>query len=58
MKYTDIVFDFDGTLSPGNMQEYGFMRKLGYKDPAQFWSKCQELAKKQQADSTDCVQNR
>ncbi|MBO4675711.1 MAG: haloacid dehalogenase-like hydrolase [Elusimicrobiaceae bacterium] len=46
-----IAYDFDGTLSPGNMQEYGFMRKLGYKDPAQFWSKCQELAKKQQADS-------
>jgi len=46
-----IAYDFDGTLSPGNMQEYGFMRKLGYKDPDQFWSKCQELAKKQQADS-------
>ena len=46
-----IAYDFDGTLSPGNMQEYGFMRKLGYKDPTEFWSKCQELAKKQQADS-------
>ena len=46
-----IAYDFDGTLSPGNMQEYGFMRKLGYKDPVEFWSKCGELAKKQQADS-------
>lgn len=46
-----IAYDFDGTLSPGNMQEYGFMRKLGYKDPEEFWSKCQKLAKEQQADS-------
>ena len=46
-----IAYDFDGTLSPGNMQEYGFMRKLGYKDPSEFWSKCGELSRKQQADS-------
>ena len=45
-----IAYDFDGTLSPGNMQEYGFMRKLGYKDPEEFWSKCEKLSKKQQAD--------
>lgn len=23
-----ICYDFDGTLAPGNMQEYGFMKAL------------------------------
>ena len=33
-----IAYDFDGTLSPGNMQEYDFIPKLGM-TPARFWSK-------------------
>ena len=31
-----LVYDFDGTLSPGNMQEYGFIQALG-KSPEEFW---------------------
>ena len=31
-----LVYDFDGTLSPGNMQEFGFIQAIG-KTPAEFW---------------------
>lgn len=44
-----ICYDFDGTLSPGCMQEYDFMRALG-EDPKKFWCKSHILAKSQQAD--------
>lgn len=30
-----LVYDFDGTLSPGNMQEFGFIQAIG-KDPKEF----------------------
>ena len=33
-----IIYDFDGTLSPGNMQEFGFIQAIG-KDKAEFWAK-------------------
>lgn len=33
-----LVYDFDGTLSPGNMQEFGFIRALG-QDAKEFWKK-------------------
>ena len=45
-----ICYDFDGTLSPGNMQEYDFFRGLGI-SPRQFWAKAQKVAKEQSADS-------
>ena len=44
-----ICYDFDGTLSPGFMQNYDFMRALG-EDPKEFWHKAHVLAQKQQAD--------
>lgn len=31
-------YDFDGTLIPGNMQEYGLIRSLGYETPGEFWN--------------------
>jgi len=31
-----IVYDFDGTLAPGNMQEYDFISALGV-DVSSFW---------------------
>jgi hypothetical protein len=31
-----IAYDFDGTLSPGNMQEYDLIPALGLR-PKEFW---------------------
>lgn len=44
-----VCYDFDGTLSPGNMQEYDFIKKLEIK-PKDFWAKTSKLAKEQKAD--------
>ena len=33
-----LVYDFDGTLSPGNMQEFGFIQATG-KTKDEFWEK-------------------
>ncbi len=44
-----LVYDFDGTLSPKPMQEYGFLPKIGA-DPRAFWEESNRLAKEQQAD--------
>jgi hypothetical protein len=32
-----LVYDFDGTLAPGNMQEFGLLKALGYDNPGDFW---------------------
>lgn len=44
-----IAYDFDGTLSPGNMQEYDFIPELNI-EPTEFWKETRELAKKQESD--------
>lgn len=44
-----LVYDFDGTLSPRPMQEYGFLPQLGI-DAAAFWAECGRLAREQGAD--------
>ena len=38
-----LIYDFDGTLSPGNMQEFGFIQAIG-QTPAEFWSKSNGIA--------------
>lgn len=45
-----ICYDFDGTLSPGNMQEYGWMKALKIKKPKEFWAKANALGRNQEAD--------
>ncbi len=45
-----ICYDFDGTLAPGNMQEYGFIEKLNM-TPETFWKKSNTLAKTQKVDN-------
>lgn len=44
-----IIYDFDGTLSPGNMQEYDFIPQLAVK-PSDFWNQAKTIAKDQEAD--------
>lgn len=48
-----ICYDFDGTLAPGNMQEYGFMKALKT-TPKTFWKKSDTLSEKQSADKNLC----
>jgi hypothetical protein len=38
-----LIYDFDGTLSPGNMQDFGFIQAIG-KNPNDFWKKCMDTA--------------
>ncbi len=45
-----IVYDFDGTLSAGNMQEYDFIPSLG-KSVGEFWDEADALAEQRDADS-------
>lgn len=43
-----LIYDFDGTLSPGNMQEFGFIQALG-RSPAEFWEESNRIASGQGA---------
>ena len=45
-----LIYDFDGTLSPGNMQEFGFIQAIG-QTPEEFWSKRDGIAKGQDASN-------
>ena len=44
-----LIYDFDGTLAPGNMQEYDFIPAVG-KSAAEFWEESNIIAKAQDAD--------
>ncbi|MCD7969883.1 MAG: haloacid dehalogenase-like hydrolase [Alistipes sp.] len=44
-----MIYDFDGTLSPGNMQEYDFIPTVGLSN-REFWVESNELAEEQDAD--------
>lgn len=44
-----LIYDFDGTLSPGNMQEYDFIPAVG-KSNREFWLESEKLAIEQDAD--------
>ena len=43
-----LIYDFDGTLAPGNMQEFGFIQALG-ETKEEFWEKSNSLAVDQDA---------
>ena len=45
-----LIYDFDGTLSPGNMQEFGFIQAIG-QTPAEFWAKSDGIARGQDASN-------
>ena len=45
-----LIYDFDGTLSPGNMQEFGFIQAVG-KTAAEFWKMSDNIAIGQDASN-------
>lgn len=45
-----LIYDFDGTLSPGNMQEFGFIQAIGH-TPDEFWSKSNRVPDGQEVSS-------
>ena len=44
-----LIYDFDGTLAAGNMQEYDFIPAVG-KSNIEFWDESNRLAEEQDAD--------
>lgn len=49
-----LIYDFDGTLSPANMQEYDFLKAIGIKNKTAFWRKNAELIKNHEASNILC----
>lgn len=45
-----ICYDFDRTLSPKNMQEQGFLEKIGCPNADTFWQESNEMANKNNMD--------
>ena len=45
-----LIYDFDGTLSPGNMQEFGFIQAI-HQTPEEFWKKSDGIARGQDASN-------
>lgn len=45
-----LIYDFDGTLSPGNMQEFGFIQAIG-QTPEEFWTKSNMMPDGQEVNS-------
>ena len=45
-----LIYDFDGTLSPGNMQEFGFIQAVE-QDKGTFWRRSDEIAIGQDASN-------
>lgn len=46
---TALVYDFDGTLAPGSMQEHSFMPAMGVA-PSEFWSEVKQITKDHNVD--------
>ncbi|MBQ6333603.1 MAG: haloacid dehalogenase-like hydrolase [Erysipelotrichaceae bacterium] len=44
------MYDFDKTLSPKDMQEFHYIRSLGYEDPSEFWKECGVFSQKHNCD--------
>jgi len=44
-----MIYDFDGTLAPGNMQEYDFLKEIGITDKDEFWREVVKMQQEQDA---------
>ncbi|MCQ2607783.1 MAG: haloacid dehalogenase-like hydrolase [Bacteroidales bacterium] len=49
-----LIYDFDGTLSPQNMQEYDFLKDIGIKNKDDFWKEVDALVKTHNASNILC----
>jgi hypothetical protein len=49
-----LIYDFDGTLSPGNMQEYGFIQDATDLSKSEFWKKNTEMRNQHNASEILC----
>ena len=49
MPIAALIYDFDHTLTPRNMQEFGLLREL-QAEPDDFWAECRRFALKNNAD--------
>ena len=45
-----LIYDFDKTLSPRDMQEFHLIKSLGYDNPIDFWKECDEFSHKHNCD--------
>ena len=45
-----LIYDFDKTLSPKDMQEFHYIQTLGYENAADFWKECDQLSHSQNCD--------
>jgi Putative Phosphatase. len=50
MPIVALIYDFDGTLSPGNMQEYSFIEAIG-ENKEEFWAETSQMAQEQDSDN-------
>ena len=48
-----LIYDFDGTLSPANMQEFGLIQAFG-NNPQQFWQESGKLSSENDASEILC----
>lgn len=49
-----LIYDFDGTLSPCNMQEYDFLKDIGIKNKNDFWKEVDTLVRQHNASNVLC----
>lgn len=49
-----LIYDFDGTLSPLNMQEYDFLNAIGIHNKKKFWNENNSLVKEHNASNILC----
>ena len=54
MPVAALIYDFDGTLSPMNMQEYDFLKAIGIRNRETFWQESRQLRQQQQASDILC----
>lgn len=45
-----LIYDFDKTLSPKDMQEFHLLKTLGYQNPDEFWAKCGKISQTHNID--------